>query len=64
MLLIELSALKVQVYLEFLEDPKVDLEDRPSAMIPLLWNQLPVWVQEAVATSTFKTKLKTFLFSP
>ena len=30
---------------------------------PLLWNQLPVWVQEADTTSIFKTKLKTFLFS-
>ena len=29
----------------------------------LLWNQLPVWVQETDTTSTFKTKLKTFLFS-
>ena len=27
MLLIDLSALRVQVYLEFLEDPTVDLED-------------------------------------
>ncbi|XP_061590906.1 uncharacterized protein LOC133456448 [Cololabis saira] len=30
---------------------------------PLLWNQLPIWVKEADTTSTFKTKLKTFLFS-
>ena len=30
---------------------------------PLLWNQLPVWVQEADTTSIFKTRLKTFLFS-
>ena len=30
---------------------------------PLLWNQLPVWVQEADTTSIFKTKLKTFVFS-
>ena len=30
---------------------------------PLLWNQLPIWVKEADTTSTFKTKLQTFVFS-
>ena len=30
---------------------------------PILWNQLKVWVKEADTASTFKTKLKRFLFS-
>ncbi|XP_054860077.1 uncharacterized protein LOC129347328 [Amphiprion ocellaris] len=33
-----------------------------SYQVPLLWNQLPVWVREADTLSTFKTRLKTFLF--
>ena len=33
-----------------------------SYQAPLLWNQLPVWVREADTLSTFKSKLKTFLF--
>ncbi|XP_028272704.1 uncharacterized protein LOC114443000 [Parambassis ranga] len=34
-----------------------------SYQAPLLWNQLPIWVREADTASTFKTRLKTFLFS-
>jgi len=33
-----------------------------SYQAPLLWNQLPVWLQEADALSTFKIRLKIFLF--
>ena len=33
-----------------------------SYQAPLLWNQLPLWVREADTLSTFKIKLKTFLF--
>uniref|UniRef100_A0AAQ6IH18 Reverse transcriptase domain-containing protein n=1 Tax=Anabas testudineus TaxID=64144 RepID=A0AAQ6IH18_ANATE len=33
-----------------------------SYQAPLLWNQLPVQVREADTVSTFKTRLKTFLF--
>ncbi|XP_038581024.1 uncharacterized protein LOC119907367, partial [Micropterus salmoides] len=33
-----------------------------SYQAPLLWNQVPVWVQEADTISTFKSRLKTFLF--
>uniref|UniRef100_A0A669DXW8 Reverse transcriptase domain-containing protein n=1 Tax=Oreochromis niloticus TaxID=8128 RepID=A0A669DXW8_ORENI len=30
---------------------------------PLLWNQLPVWIQETDTLSTFKIRLQTFLFA-
>ena len=33
-----------------------------SYQAPLLWNLLPVWVQEADTLSMFQTRLKTFLF--
>ncbi len=33
-----------------------------SYQAPLLWNQVPVWVREADTVSTFKSRLKTFLF--
>jgi len=33
-----------------------------SYQAPLLWNHLPVTVREADTVSTFKTRLKTFLF--
>ncbi|XP_067351072.1 uncharacterized protein [Channa argus] len=34
-----------------------------SYQAPLLWNQLPVQIREADTLSTFKSKLKTFLFN-
>ena len=33
-----------------------------SYQAPLLWNHLPVWVQEADTLSTFQSRLKSFLF--
>ncbi|XP_065326200.1 uncharacterized protein LOC135932628 [Pelmatolapia mariae] len=33
-----------------------------SFQAPLLWNQLPVWIRETDTISTFKIRLKTFLF--
>ncbi|XP_025758871.1 uncharacterized protein LOC112843875, partial [Oreochromis niloticus] len=34
-----------------------------SFQAPLLWNQLPVWIRETDTISTFKIRLKTFLFA-
>uniref|UniRef100_A0AAZ1XEQ0 Reverse transcriptase domain-containing protein n=1 Tax=Oreochromis aureus TaxID=47969 RepID=A0AAZ1XEQ0_OREAU len=34
-----------------------------SFQAPLLWNQLPVWIQETDTISTFKIRLQTFLFA-
>ena len=54
---------KLQVYLLLPEFLKVEWEAEPSVIsAPLLWNKLPVNVREADTLSTFKIRLKTFLF--
>jgi len=48
----------------FPEFPKGRMGGRAfSYQAPLLWNQLPVQIQEADTLSTFKSRLKTFLFN-
>ena len=54
-------ALRLQVYLWFPEFLKVEWEAEPSVIRYLSWlNQLPVYVRDTL--STFKIRLKTFLF--